>query len=108
MVVGPAPAVTGFAPRAGPPGTVLTIRGRGFGTTPGLVTLCQFCGTGAQISARAHILSWEDDQVQAEIPAAFQSGGATVHLATAADQVVTVGVFDVAAGPAPGTTAPLG
>jgi hypothetical protein len=104
FVSAPLPQVSGFSPSAGPAGTLLTIRGRGFGSTPGLVTLCQFCGTGAQLSARARIVSWAAAQVQARIPAAFGSGGVAVHLVTAGGVVVTVGTFDCWAGQ-PGTTA---
>jgi hypothetical protein len=104
LVAAPLPAVSGFAPSAGPAGTLLTIRGHGFGSTPGLVTLCQFCGTGAQISAHASIVAWSSTQVEARIPAAFQAGSAQAHLVTAGGAVVTVGTFDVWAGPAVNAT----
>lgn len=107
-VAGPSPVVSGFSPSGGPAGTLLIIRGQDFGSTPGLVTLCQFCGTGAQLSAHASLVAWSNTEVEARIPAAFQSGGAQVHLVTAGGAVVTVGTFDVWAGPPTGTATPAG
>ena len=89
-VTGPKPVVTGLSPANAPAGSLLTITGEYFGSAPGRVTLCQFCGTPSQIVGTATIVSWTPTQVQARVPG-MQNGGAEVHLTTAAGQVVLAG-----------------
>ena len=100
-VTGPVPKVTGLSPASAPAGSLITITGDNFGSTPGRVTLCQFCGTLSAIDGTATIVSWTPTEVLARVPG-MQNGVAEVHLTTAAGQVVLAG--SIATGGAPSST----
>ena len=102
-----APVVTGLSPIQAPAGTLLTITGQGFGSTPGQVTVCQFCGTNAQISAIAPIVSWQSTRVQVKVPG-LQNGGAEVYLVTASKQGVRAGTIFTGGEPSSSTSSSVG
>lgn len=102
-----APVVTGLSPIQAPAGTLLTITGQGFGSTPGQVTVCQFCGANAQISAIAPIVSWQSTRVQVKVPG-LQNGGAEVYLVTASKQGVRAGTIFTGGEPSSSTSSSVG
>ena len=67
----PNPAISGLSPNSGPPGTIVTISGSGFGATQGTSTL-QFNGTSATIS------SWSDSQIVAYVADDTDTGPVSV------------------------------
>jgi len=79
-------AIDDFAPQSGGAGTVVTINGRGFGSTPGSV---MFNGQAAE-----KIGSWNDTQITATVSAAT-TGSGPVSIKTAAGASVSFGVFTV-------------
>jgi len=104
-----APVVRSYSP-APPavvaPGRTLTIRGSGFGSAPGQVTVCQFCGSPSAVTAIADVLEWSTTVVRVVMPG-MQNGGAVVVLITADGRRAHVGtVFTGVSGPPSGPPGP--
>jgi hypothetical protein len=68
------PSITGLSPNSGPIGTVLTITGSGFGTTPYWVSFPY--GVGANVT------SWSDTQIVVTVPLGATTGNVTVLFPT--------------------------
>ncbi|HTS07534.1 MAG TPA: IPT/TIG domain-containing protein [Candidatus Eisenbacteria bacterium] len=65
----PNPTISQISPTSGPPGTVVTISGSGFGSTQGTV---QFNGLAATIS------SWSDSEILAIVPTDADTGPVSI------------------------------
>jgi hypothetical protein len=103
------PVVRSYSPA--PPAVVapdhtLTIHGSGFGSAPGQVTVCQFCGAPSAITAIADVLKWSTTVVRVVMPG-MQNGGAAVVLITAEGRRAHVGtVLTGVSGPPTGPPGP--
>ncbi|MGC8627830.1 MAG: IPT/TIG domain-containing protein [Acidimicrobiales bacterium] len=79
-------------------GRVLTVHGAGFGSVPGQVTVCQFCGSPSAVSAVADVLEWTSTVVSVVMPG-MQNGAAQVMLTTADGRTARVGTVYTGVGP---------
>ena len=93
FVVTQPPFISTFAPHSGPPGTVVTIRGRNFGTSAALVTVT-LDGRPMQVRTVA------DDRITAAVPAGATSGMITVNVRLQGG-AATSAMFTVTGAPPP-------
>ena len=96
-------AVSGYQPappQHAPAGSVITIRGHGFGATAGSVLVCEFCSTPAAIQAKASISRWLPTRIEAVIPG-LQNGEATVYVILPSGRRLDVGPIVTGGAPEP-------
>ena len=93
FVVTQPPFISTFSPHSGPPGTVVTIRGRNFGTSPALVTVT-LNGRPMQVQTVS------DDRITAVVPTGATSGMIAVNVRLQGG-AATSAMFTVTTAPPP-------
>ena len=102
-VAPPSPGLASLAPASGPPGTTVTLKGSGFGTSPGRVTFTpQSGGRGLATT----ILHWSGTTIVCTVPSGLPAGPARPDVWTAAG--LRAGPASVAAWPEFDVTSPPG
>jgi IPT/TIG domain len=88
--VGIPPVVTSYSPQFGPPGTVLTIHGTGFGASQGS-SFVSFYSTVTGLSTTWKPTSWSDTEIVVPAPATMPNGLA--YLAVTVDGLANIGTY---------------
>jgi hypothetical protein len=101
FTVGKPPVIIGFSPEFGPPGTVLTINGSGFGSSAASGSLTvNSADTGAWTTWTP--TSWSDNKIVATVPSNVPSG--KVYLFVTANKLTDVGTYPFYVGIPPAIT----
>lgn len=78
-----APLITGISPMDGRPGTIVTVTGRGFGTSPGTVRFANgVTAAPAQACLATGVSTWTNGAILVEVPAGAVTGPVEVQHAT--------------------------
>ena len=78
-----APLITGFSPADGRPGTIVTVSGRGFGSSPGTVRFANgVVAQPAQACLATGVATWTNNAILVEVPAGAVTGAIEVQHAT--------------------------
>jgi hypothetical protein len=102
FTVGVPPLITSYSPFSGPPATVLTIHGTGFGVSQGSSFVSVFSPVTNGWSTWTGPISWNDTEIVIPSPATTPKG--LVYLSVTVDGLANLGTYPYTVGTPPAVT----